>query len=64
MYMSQLRDQHQTLRISSEGKDFVDIQLESSIPVTIRLQLDESCNRNHDNGNRPGSYVESDLGPR
>jgi hypothetical protein len=40
MYMSQLRDQQQTLRISSEGKDFVDIQLESSIPVTIRLQLD------------------------
>jgi hypothetical protein len=62
--MSQLRDQQQTLRIGSEGKDFVDIQLESSIPVTIRLQLDGGCKCHHDNGNRPGSYVESDRGPR
>ena len=62
--MSQLRDQHETLRISSAGKEFVDIQLECSNPVTVQLQLDGGCNCQHDHGNRPGSYVDSDLGPR
>ena len=62
--MSQLHDQEQTLRISSHGKEFVDIQLQSSSPVTVRLQLDGGCNCRHDNGNRPGSYIDSDLGSR
>jgi hypothetical protein len=62
--MSQHRDQEQTLRVSSGGKDFVVIELESSTPVTVRLQLDGGCNCQHDNGNRPGSYVDSDFGPR
>ena len=62
--MSQRHDQEQTLRISSEAKEFVNIQLESSSPVTVRLQLDGGCNCQHDNENRPGSYIDSDLGPR
>lgn len=62
--MSQHHDQEQALRVSSEGKEFVNIQLESSNPVTVRLQLDGGCNCQHDNGNRPGSYVDSDLGLR
>ncbi|MEO5321313.1 hypothetical protein PV761_22360 [Arthrobacter sp. CC3] len=62
--MSQLHDQEQTLRISSHGKEFVDIQLQSSSPVTVRLQLDGGCNCRHDNDNRPGSYIDSDLGSR
>ena len=61
--MSQRHDQAQTLRISSEGKESVDIQLQSSSPVTVRLQLDGGCNCNH-NENRPGSYIDSDPGPR
>ena len=64
IYMSQHHDQEQILRVSSEGKEFVNIQLESSSPVTVRLQLDVGCNCHHDNGNRPGSYVNSDPGPR
>jgi len=62
--MSQHHDQEQTLRVSREGKDFVNIQLGSSSPVTVRLQLDGGCNCQHNNGNRPGSYIDSDLGPR
>ena len=62
--MSQHHDQEQTLRVSSDGKEFVNIQLESSSPVTVRLQLDGGCHCQHDNGNRPGSYVDSDLGLR
>ena len=61
--MSQRHDQAQTLRISSEGKESVDIQLQSPSPVTVRLQLDGGCNCNH-NENRPGSYIDSDPGPR
>ena len=64
IYVSQHHDQEQILRVSSEGKEFVNTQLESSSPVTVRLQLDGGCNCQHDNGNRPGSYVDSDLGPR
>jgi hypothetical protein len=62
--MEQLNDQKHTLRVSSNGKESVDIQLESSSPVTVRLQLDGDCNCQHDNGNRPGSYIDSDLGIR
>lgn len=62
--MSQHNDQEQILRVSSEGKEFVNIQLESSSPVTVRLQLDGGCNCQHGNGNLPGSYIDSDLGPR
>lgn len=62
--MSQRHDQEQTLRINSEGKEFVDIQLQSTSPVTVRLQLDGGCTCQHDTGNRPGSYIDSDLGPR
>ncbi|GAA5194210.1 hypothetical protein GCM10023346_21080 [Arthrobacter gyeryongensis] len=62
--MSQHQDQAPTLRISSSGKEFVDIELESSSPVTVRLQVDGGCNCQHDNRNRPGSYVDSDLGLR
>lgn len=62
--MSQRHDQEQTLRISSEEKESADIQLQSSSPVTVRLQLDGGCNCRHHNENRPGSYVDSDLGLR
>ena len=61
--MPQHHDQEQTLRISSKGKETVDIQLQSSSPVTVRLQLDGGCNCQHDNENRPGSYIDSELGP-
>jgi hypothetical protein len=61
--MSQRHDPEQTFRISSEGKESVDIQLQSSSPVTVRLQLDGGSNSNH-NETRPGSYIDSDLGPR
>ena len=64
IYMSQHHDQEQTLRVSSDGKEFVNIQLESSSPVTVRLQLDGGCNCQHDAGRLPGSYVDADLGPR
>jgi hypothetical protein len=37
--------------------------LQSSSPVTVRLQLDGGCTCHHDE-NRPGSYIDSDLGPR
>ncbi|WP_284974626.1 hypothetical protein [Arthrobacter sp. efr-133-TYG-104] len=60
--MTQLNDQVHTLRVSSNGKDSVDIQLDSSSPVTVRLQLDGHCGCQHDDGNRPGSYIDSDLG--
>ena len=62
--MAQLNDEKQSLRVSSNGKESVDIQLESSSPVTVRLKLDGGCNCRHDNGNRPGSYIDSDLGSR
>ncbi|WP_284977866.1 hypothetical protein [Arthrobacter sp. fls2-241-R2A-200] len=60
--MTQLNDQVQTLRVSSNGEDSVDIHLDSSSPVTVRLQLDGHCSCQHDGENRPGSYVDSDLG--
>lgn len=59
--MSQHHNPEQTLRVSSKEQDFVNIQLESSTPVTVRLQLDGGCNCQHDNRNRPGSYVDSEL---
>ena len=55
-------DQEPTLRVSSEGKEFVDIKLESSRPVTVRLQVEGCCNCQHGTETRPGSYVDSDLG--
>lgn len=62
--MSHRHDEGPILRISSNGTESVDIQLESSSPVTVRLQLDGGCNCQHSSGNRPGSYVDSDLGRR
>lgn len=64
IYMFQHHDLAQTLRVSSAGEEFVDIQLESSRPVTVRLQMDGGCNCQHNNGPRPGSYVDNDLGSR
>ena len=61
VYMSDLHDQEQILRVSGDGKEFVVIELESASPVTVRLQLDGGCNCQHVAGNRPGSYVDSDL---
>lgn len=57
-------DQEPILRVSTNGQESVDIQLESSSPATVRLQVDGGCNCRHDTENRPGSYVDSDLGPR
>ena len=62
--MSQHHDQDPTLRISRNGTESVDIQLESSTPVTVRLQVEGCCNCQHHTENRPGSYVDSDLGLR
>ncbi|KQQ96316.1 hypothetical protein ASF72_18920 [Arthrobacter sp. Leaf141] len=62
--MSQLNVPEQVLRVSTDGKDFVDVRLESATPVTVRLQLDGGCNCQHTFGTRPGSYVDSDLGSR
>jgi hypothetical protein len=67
--MTHRNDQESILRLSSNGKEHVDIRLESSSPVTVRLQLDGGCNcqhgtENRPGENRPGSYVDSDLGVR
>ncbi|WP_248763280.1 hypothetical protein [Pseudarthrobacter sp. SSS035] len=62
--MSERHDQEQILRVSSEGKESVEIQLESSNPVTVRLQLVSGCTCHHPTQNRPGSYVDSDFGIR
>jgi len=60
--MAQLNDQIHTLRVSSNGKESADIQLDSSSPVTVRLHLDGGCNCQHDTEKRPGSYIDNDLG--
>ena len=62
--MTHRNDQEPILRVSSNGKESVDIRLESSSPVTVRLQVDGGCNCQHDTENRPGSYIDSDLGLR
>ena len=62
--MAQLNDQKHTLRVSGNGKESVNVQLESSSPVTVRLQIDGGCNCRHDTENRPGSYIDNDLGIR
>ncbi|MDR6414862.1 hypothetical protein J2808_001590 [Pseudarthrobacter sulfonivorans] len=62
--MTQLNDQNHAFRVSSNGKESVDIHLESSSPVTVRLQIDGGCNCQPDTENRPGSYIDSDLGIR
>jgi len=62
--MTQYTAQESVLRLSSNGKEHVDIRLEASSPVTVRLQLDGGCNCQHGTENRPGSYVDSDLGVR
>ena len=62
--MTLLTDQESILRLSSNGKEHVDILLAASSPVTVRLQLDGGCNCQHGTVNRPGSYIDSDLGVR
>lgn len=62
--MTLLTDQESILRLSSNGQEHVDIRLEASSPVTVRLQLDAGCNCQHSPEKRPGSYVDSDLGRR
>jgi hypothetical protein len=62
--MTLLTDQESILRLSSNGQEHVDIRLEASSPVTVRLQLDGGCNCQHGTENRPGSYVDSDFGVR
>jgi len=57
-------DQPPILRVSRNGKEPVDIRLEASSPVTVRLQVDGCCNCQHHTEDRPGSYVDSDLGVR
>jgi hypothetical protein len=59
--MTHVINQESILRVSSNGQEHVDIRLEASSPVTIRLQLDGGCNCQHGTENRPGSYVDSDL---
>ena len=63
-HMTHRTDQESILRLSSNGKQHVDIRLEASSPVTVRLQLDGGCNCQRGTENRPGSYVDSDLGVR
>ena len=60
--MTALVDQESILRLSSNGKEHVDVRLEASIPVSVRLQLDGGCNCQHGAQIRPGSYVDTDLG--
>jgi hypothetical protein len=62
--MTYSTDQESILRVSNNGKEHVDIRLEASSPVTVRLQLDGGCKCKHGTENRPGSYVDSDLGVR
>jgi hypothetical protein len=62
--MTNRNDQEPVLRFSSNGKEDVDIRLESSSPVTVRLQVDGGCSCRQNTENRPGSYTDSDLGLR
>lgn len=62
--MTHHNDQEPILRFSSNGKEAADIRLESSAPVTVRVQVDGGCSCQHDTNNRPGSYIDSDLGLR
>ncbi|WP_455835557.1 hypothetical protein [Pseudarthrobacter siccitolerans] len=62
--MTHLTDQESILRLSRNGKEHIDIRLEASSPVIVRLQLDGGCNCQHGKENRPGSYIDSDLGVR
>ncbi|HEU4668357.1 MAG TPA: hypothetical protein VFS79_11915 [Arthrobacter sp.] len=62
--MTHRTDQESILRLSSNGTEQADIQLEASSPVNIRLKLDGGCNCQHATEKRPGSYVDSDLGVR
>ena len=57
-------DQKPTLRLSNNGTEPLEIQLEPTNPVTVQLQLDSSCNCQHHTQNRPGSYIDSDPGTR
>lgn len=63
-HMTHRTDQESILRLSSTGKEQADIRLEAASPVTVRLQWDGGCTCQHGTENRPGSYVDSDLGVR
>jgi Fe-S cluster biogenesis protein NfuA len=56
--------QEQLLQVTNDGGDSVTLQLEASSPVTVRLMIDGgcSCKHGHATENRPGSYIDSDLG--
>lgn len=62
--MTHHNDQEPILRFSSNGKEPADIRLESLTPVTVRVQVDGGCTCQRDANNRPGSYIDSDLGLR
>lgn len=62
--MSDPQYQEQVLKVSSTGENPVVLNLEASTPVTVRLQLDVDCTCGTGSSNRPGSYVDSDLGIR
>lgn len=48
-----------TLRFSNQASDDVTLTLDSSKPLTVRIEVDSCpCGSTHD---RPGSYVDSDL---
>lgn len=57
-------DQDQILRLSSNGHEPVGIRLESSSPVTVRLEVDGGCQCQQDSKSRPGSYTDTDFGSR
>ncbi|MFJ5956042.1 hypothetical protein ACIQC5_08775 [Paenarthrobacter sp. NPDC092416] len=51
-----------TLRFSKQSGEDVTLTLDASKPMTVRLEVDRCpCGSEH---NRPGSYVDSDLGQR
>lgn len=64
IHMTHRNDQEPILRVSTNGKESVDIRLESSSPLTVRLQVDGGCECQHGTSSRPGSYIDSDLGLR
>ncbi|MGJ3190349.1 MULTISPECIES: hypothetical protein [Paenarthrobacter] len=48
-----------TLRLSNQASEDVTLTLDSSKPLTVRIEVDGCpCGSAHD---RPGSYVDSDL---
>lgn len=62
--MPHTHEQENILRVSSDPGETVSVTLDASNPVTVKLQVDGGCACGSAAKDRPGSYVDSDLGQR